>query len=567
MSKNVKLELTWIDKNKEMSIEPRILVENKDLSNTMRDEDTENMLIHGDNLLALKALEQDYAGKIKCIYIDPPYNTGAAFELYDDNVEHSIWLNLMNERLKILKTLLRNDGVIFIQIDGNEMHYLKVICDEVFGRNNYLSTITCKVKAPSGVASGSQMIFDCSEYILVYAKDKQNLTYVDINEDAEIVDEKSKTSDFYVYLLERVSFENMELIKELDGEKIYKINPSNYEIVKMKDLSSKSYYENYEKVFRTAALSGGREKIVKAYLDTLPDSSSSLYVYEHTPSKGKRAGCVCQDLIYKNGGVLMLKDFAVKNDKEKTVVKQQHITSIFYNDWWQGIAKEGGIELKNGKKPEILIKTILDMTTNVGDIVLDSFAGSGTTFAVAHKMNRKWIGIEMGEQVYTHCKYRLDAIISGNDQSGITKSVKWQGGGGYRFYELAPTLIKEDDFGQTIINPEYNAEMLASAVAKHEGYFYNPDKTVFWKQSNNQGKSFLYVTTNHVNSQLIETIKADMQEDEFVLIVCKSFDSNCNSYKNIAIKKIPHSLLKNCEFGVDNYNLNIVCPPEYDEED
>ena len=139
-----KLELTWYNKYEQKNIEPRILVENKEKS--YGNQDTENMLIHGDNLLALKALENKYANQVKCIYIDPPYNTGSAFDNYDDNLEHSIWLNLMNERLKILRTLLSNDGIIFIQIDDNEQAYLKVVCDEIFGRNNYLNTISVKMK-------------------------------------------------------------------------------------------------------------------------------------------------------------------------------------------------------------------------------------------------------------------------------------------------------------------------------------------------------------------------------------------------------------------------------------
>ena len=139
-----KLELTWYNKYEQKNIEPRILVENKEKS--YGNQDTENMLIHGDNLLALKALENKYANQVKCIYIDPPYNTGSAFDNYDDNLEHSIGLNLMNERLKILRTLLSNDGIIFIQIDDNEQAYLKVLCDELFGRNNYLNTISVKMK-------------------------------------------------------------------------------------------------------------------------------------------------------------------------------------------------------------------------------------------------------------------------------------------------------------------------------------------------------------------------------------------------------------------------------------
>ena len=538
MRKNMKLELTWVGKDKEAAIEPRILIENKELSNVSQDENTENMLIHGDNLLALKALEQNYAGKIKCIYIDPPYNISAAGVPYDDSLEHSTWLTLMYSRLLLMRNLLKEEGFIFIHIDDSEQAYLKIICDEVFGRNNFITTIAIKVSPPNGVkmAHAEKTILKEKEYILVYAKDASKIklkpqyteTSFDKHYNKYIIGDLNDLSSCSVIALKDVLSE-----KKLEA-----------------DISNKKFrewlVENKYRVFQPVGLKKikgigkyNTEKIVAI------EGMAGYYAY-----KGSQVQLIANSIKCIDG-----------------IETYSRLICDIWNDIaFNNLFQEGSVEFKNSKKPERLIERILNLTTNSNDVVLDSFLGSGTTCAVAHKMNRKWIGIEMGEHAYTHCKVRIDKVIDG-EQGGVSKSQNWQGGGGYRFYELAPTLIKEDNFGQTIINPEYNAEMLASAVAKHEGYFYNPDKTIFWKQSNNQGKSFLYVTTNHVNSQLIETIKADMQEDEFVLIVCKSFDSNCNSYKNIAIKKIPQSLLKNCEFGVENYNLNIICPPEYDEED
>jgi len=206
--------------------------------------------------------------------------------------------------------------------------------------------------------------------------------------------------------------------------------------------------------------------------------------------------------------------------------------------------------------------------TDVGDYVLDSFLGSGTTSSVAHKMNRKWIGIEMGNHCYELCKVRLDKVVDGNDSGGITKDVNWQGGGGYKFYELAPTLINTDMFGEPIINNEYNAEMLASAVALHEGFKYNPSKEKFWKQSEGNEKSYLYVTTKFINKEEIENIRIDMEDDEFLVIACTAYDKVIEGlYRNIKIKKIPEMLLSKCEFGKDNYNLNIINPPECEEEE
>ena len=217
-------------------------------------------------------------------------------------------------------------------------------------------------------------------------------------------------------------------------------------------------------------------------------------------------------------------------------------------------------------KPESLISRLLDVCTNPGDLVLDSFLGSGTTAAVAHKMGRRWIGIEMGEHAYTHCKVRLDKVISGEDKGGITKSVNWQGGGGYRFYELAPTLINQDAFGEYIINKEYNADMLAAAVALHEGFSYNPSSEIFWKQSTGSENSYLFVTTKHITAAYLQAIKDTMQDNEYLIIACKSYDEKAaNAFGNIVIKKIPQMLLNRCEFNKDNYNLNIVHPPVYDE--
>ncbi len=512
MSMKQKLELTWVGKNDELKIEPRILIEDKSKSNVEKDPNTENMLIHGDNLLALKALEQQYAGKIKCIYIDPPYNTGSAFEYYDDSVEHSTWLSLMKPRLELLRNLMRNDGCIFIQLDDNEVHYCKVLCDEIFGRNNFITTIVWHKKR--GKDNSSRYFSITHDFILVYAKD---------------------ATKFYI---NRIDLDEIT-------KKAYS-NPDN----------------DPRGVYRVLGLwsrqQGGSE-------------------YEYTTKGGKK--------FSKRLWLVNLESMKKLEEDNRLIIKGDNLYRKFFltenkgsipETIWIGLSNNANAkdELKKlfGKdnlfdtpKPEPLMERIFSVATQTGDLILDSFLGSGTTAAVAHKMKRNYIGIEMGDHAYTHCKVRLDKVIDGSDNGGITESQKWQGGGGYRFYELAPTLIKEDAFGQAIINPEYNAEMLAAAVAKHEGYYYEPNKDVFWKQSNNHGKSFLYVTTNHITNDMIEKIKDEMQDDEFLLIACKSFDQNCKGDKKIAIKKIPQSLLKDCEYGKDDYKLNIVCPPEYED--
>ena len=218
-------------------------------------------------------------------------------------------------------------------------------------------------------------------------------------------------------------------------------------------------------------------------------------------------------------------------------------------------------------KPESLISRILELSTKQGDLVLDSFLGSGTTAAVAHKMGRRYIGIEMGDHAYTHCKVRLDKVIAGQDKGGITKAQNWQGGGGYRFYELAPTLINRDAFGEAVINPAYGADALAAAVALHEGFAYRPDADTFWKQAAGNENSYLFTTTRHLTAEYLDAIKSSMEAGEYLVIACRSYDGGLEkAYTNIAVKKIPQMLLDRCEFGRDDYSLNIIHPPVYEEE-
>jgi len=217
----------------------------------------------------------------------------------------------------------------------------------------------------------------------------------------------------------------------------------------------------------------------------------------------------------------------------------------------------------NGMMAGTIVNIILDPI-----FILDSFLGSGTTAAVAQKMSRRYIGIEMGDHAYTHCKPRLDSVIAGTDSLGITKAVNWQGGGGYRFYELAPSLINKDPFDEYVINPDYDADMLAAAMALHEGFTYQPDSSLFWKQSVGNENSYLFVTTRHLNSPFLDSIRDTMEDGEYLIIACRSFDAGLEkAYGNITIKKIPQMLLDRCEFGKTDYNLNIVHPPVYDDEE
>ena len=563
-----KLELHWIGKDKEILVEPRILIENKELSNIENDENTENMLIHGDNLLALKALEQKYTGKVKCIYIDPPYNTKSAFEHYNDNLEHSTWLSLMKSRLEILRKLLRDDGGIFVQIDDNEQAYLKVLMDEIFGRDKFLNTISVKMSEASGIkmTHASKRLPKIKEYILVYKKEDLVLNEVKIP--------KKTWDNEYKTIITNITKEEISFIKSVcKNEK-----RSENEIKKVDELLDKAKYSSLSEVYKKEniqekdKLKFNFDNAYRIFRTTSVSEKATLQLVKL--KKLKYTNVFFSQITPQNKMYIIKGDFDENKKKPRTqVIFSDDYLEYNPGDFWTdikttGLDNEGaGVEFKNSKKPEALISRILEMVTNENDLVLDSFLGSGTTAAVAHKMNRKYIGIEMGEHAYTHCKVRLDKVISGEDKGGITKNVNWQGGGAYRFYELAPTLINEDKFGEMVINKEYSPEMLANAVALHEGYNFNPNKETFWKQSKSTENSYLLVTTKYIDINFLNSIKNDMEDEEYLVIACKNYDKVLEKkYSNIEIKKIPEMLLEKCEFNVENYNLNIINTPIYEEE-
>ncbi len=531
-----KLELTWYRKEEHNKVEPRILIERRDLSNYEIDNDTENMLIHGDNLLALKALESKFANSIKCIYIDPPYNTGSAFEQYDDNLEHSKWLDLMSQRLKLLHRLLSNEGSIWISIDDDEGHYLKVLCDEIFGRKNFINTIVWEKKyAPQGNA---QWFTDSHDFILVYAKNKDKWS---------------------PNLLPRSDAMNSKY-KNPDNDPKGLWRPDN----------------------ATISLSGGQRGAQYArtgYCENIYELESPAGK-KYNPPKGRCWYYPKEKMMeaIKEGKIFFGKDGmgAPQLKRYLSEVKQGVTAMTIWKREEVGDNQEAKREVRvfnsesvfSTPKPERLIERIITLGSNPGDLVLDSFLGSGTTAAVAHKMGRKYIGIEMGDHAYTHCKVRLDKVISGEDQGGISQHTGWKGGGGYHFYELAPSLITKDDFDEDIINPEYDSNMLAAAVALHEGYKYMPDPAIYWKQAKGTENSYLFVTTRHLTEGYVNAIHDSMGENDFLIIACRSYDSYIErKYSNVVIKKIPQMLLEKCEFNRTDYNLNIINPPVFDYEE
>jgi adenine-specific DNA-methyltransferase len=521
-TKRTKLELTWIGKENRPKLEPRILLEDPEKSyhapHRVTDHDIfDNRLIFGDNLLALKALEQEFTGKIKCIYIDPPYNTGSAFEHYDDSIEHSLWLSLMRDRLEILHRLLRPEGTLWINIDDNEAHYLKVLCDETFGRANFAANVLWQKRTSPDVRAALGAGHD---HILVYGKE---LSALNLN----------------------------KLPKTPEQVALYK-NPDN-------DPRGPWVSSDY-------TAQGFRPN--QMYKITTPGGS------EYYPPKGvcwKNIESVFLQLI-SDGRIWFGKD-GKGMPRRKTFLSESEGNAAW--TWWtneevghtqeakkENIALFGEENVFDTPKPERLLQRILALATEPDDWVLDSFAGSGTTGAVAHKMGRRWIMVELGEHCHTHILPRLKNVIDGEDKGGITEAVGWNGGGGFRYYHLAPSLLEKDKWDNWVINKAYNPAMLAQAVCKLEGFTYAPSDAVYWQQGHSTERDFIYVTTQNLSHDQLQALSDEVGEERSLLVLCPAFRGKPDKYSNLTIKKIPKTVLTRCEWGHDDYSLKIENLPK-----
>jgi adenine-specific DNA-methyltransferase len=561
-----RLELTWIGKDRQPQLEPRILLEEPMKSHhaqhRITDSDTfDNRLIFGDNLLALKALEAEFAGAVKSIYIDPPFNTQQAFEHYDDGLEHSVWLQLMRDRIEILHRLLATDGSLFIHIDDNELGYLIAIADEIFGRRNRVSIITFKQSSASGPKSVNPGLVTTSNFVLFYAKDKErwvnNRVYVPSQRDdrySKVIDNHDQGFQSWRLVSLRDAFTKSE------GLENWKAAKAKYADI-IEERLTKFVLSNADRVVRTARVAPN---------DVNEDARNALLKSQRRRDvvfKSEREG---KDAYYfLNGEQLIFYRAKTKIiDGEPTTASP--LTSIWDDLLSNNLHNEGGVSFPNGKKPEALIKRILELSTEAGDLVLDSFAGSGTTGAVAHKMGRRWILVELGEHCHTHVLPRLKAVIDGQDPSGITKAVGWKGGGGFRYYRLAPSLLEKDKWGNWVINKDYNAAMLAEALCKLEGFTYAPSDSIYWQHGNSTERDFVYVTTASLNHDQLQQLSEEVGSDRSLLVLCTAFRGG-GDYPNLTVKKIPRSVLTRCEWGHDDYSLQVEnlpkAPPKRGQQD
>jgi len=536
MSQNKKLELTWIGKDQRPRLEPRILVEDQALSHHASEKRSgdsfDNILVHGDNLLALRALEADFMGRVKCCFIDPPYNTGSAFSHYDDGIEHSLWLQLMRDRLEIIARLLSKDGSIWISIDDNEAHYLKVLLDEIFGRSNFIANVIWQKKyAPSNDAI---WLSDNHDHILVYAKDK---------------------SIWRPNPLPRTEEQNA-LYSNPDGDPRGPWMSDNYTCAKTADERPNLYYA---------------VKNPNTGEEIWPKKTRVWAFDKKTHARHVEEGRIYWGKDGKNSTPRLKKYLSELRSSGRVPSTIWTYTEVGHTqDAKREAAALNPSDPFPTPKPERLIERILTIATNPGDYVLDSFAGSGTTGAVAHKMGRRWIMAELGDHAVSHIIPRIRAVIDGADQGGVTASANWKGGGGFRFFRLAPSLLEKDRWGNWVISKEYNPAMLAEAMCKHMGFTYAPsqDPSEYWNHGYSSERDFIFVTTNALTHKMLEAISYDVGPDRHLLVCCKAFSTErADAFENLTLRKIPHAILDTCEWGRDDYSLRIASLPVVDRDD
>ena len=531
MSKTTKLELTWIGKENRPLLEPRILLEDATKSYHAKarvsEEDIfDNRLIFGDNLLALKALEQEFAGRVKCVYIDPPYNTGSAFAEYEDGLEHSIWLTMMRDRLEILHRLLSNEGSCWVQLDDNEAHYCRVLLDEVFGRANFVANVIWNKSY--AVRSHAEFFSTAHEHILVYCKERGQFRPNKFGRTGRQEERYDNPDNDPRGPWQSVTM-TISLVGGARGRQYAKTGKSE-NIYEVKSPSGKAFLPPPNRCWsRSPAGFRALDQDGRLWWGPNGDRVPRLKLFLSEASEG-----ILPTTLWADGDVFGLNQQAVRE-----------IRALGLPDF-------------PTPKPERLMSKVLELASNEGDLVLDSFAGTGTTGAVAHKMNRRWIIVELGGHCNTHIVPRLTKVIDGDDPGGITELVKWMGGGGFRYYRLAPSLLEKDKFGNWVISRQYNAAMLAEAMCKFEGFTYAPSDTEYWIHGYSTERDFIYVTTQTLTREQLQKLSDEVGENRSLLVCCSAFRvKDTSQFPNLTIKKIPKLVLNRCEWGRDDYSLEI----------
>ncbi len=475
----------------------------------------DNLLIKGNNLLGLHSLNEQFKGRVNLIYIDPPYNTDNDEFVYNDRFSYSTWLTFMKNRLEVSKVLLDKGGILIVQISDIHVSRLRLLMDEVFGKENFINKITVKTRSPSGFKTVNLGVFETAEYLLIYGKDKKlwkyNPQYVkseyDSNYKYEITNLKDRPTNWNYQniediISEELGFDSPRKAKKEIGENVF--------IQKMADYALK----NSDKIFRFTEINydAGKETL-KAKAKSKKQSDKVIIV--------ERDGNSSRYVL--NGGEIAFYSKKVRNiDGEK--VPTILLTNIWTDIAWEGIAKEGGVKLKRGKKPEKLLRRIVEMSTKPGDIVLDFFSGSGTTCAVAHKMQRQYIGIEQLDYGDNDTFVRLNNVIKG-DASGISKLVNWKGGGSFIYCELAKNNQKAIE--QIMASKSLN-DLIILFDELYEKYFLNYSvKVKEFKERISKEKEFQNLTLDRQIEIFIRMLDlnqlyvnaSDMEDSQFKLSI------------------------------------------------
>ncbi|ELW9007510.1 site-specific DNA-methyltransferase [Campylobacter upsaliensis] len=491
-----------------------------------------NLLIKGNNLLALHSLKKKFANKVKLIYIDPPYNTGNDSFNYNDNFNHSTWLTFMKNRLEIAREFLRDDGVIFIQCDDNEQAYLKVLCDEIFGRENFVSTLHIELSTTQGMKVGAAQkgkIVKNGEYILIYAKNINQTYFTNI-----LYESKEWDNHYSVYI-------SPESIKNGKPKRDTLIN---FLKNKYPNITQKKIAELYssDTDFR---------KYIHDNAENIFQDSNCFINFDFTDEEKKRLNNK-EIIFYKKYMIFQTSNGTIK--QEVSLAKAIGDTDDFdakfglrkiRGDWWGGfykdmmnINKEADLVWKAGKKPERLIKDILKLTTQENDLIMDFFAGSGTTLAVAMKMKRRFIGIEQMDYIESITKERLKKVVSG-EQGGISKAVDWQGGGSFIYAELMPLNVAYKERIKNI-NDEKELEKLYNDLESKAFLDYRIDLAEILKDKEfkdldlqNKQEALLKI----LDSNMDYVLYGDIEDEDYaisseVIELNKIFYGDCHDFAN-----------------------------------
>jgi adenine-specific DNA-methyltransferase len=428
----------------------------------------------------------------------------------------------MRDRLNILCRLLAGTGSIWITIDDNEAHYLKVLCDEIFGRQNFICSFAWE---KDQARHNDALISSAHDQILLYAKDAAAWR----------------------------SVRNLQP-RETAGDGRYK-NPDNDPRGPWLQGACSTAKSGSERNRFPIALPSGRMAVPPAgnywrfSEDTLREAREEGRVY--FGKDGDRLPIIKTYLDKVQDGFVPKTWWPADEVGSNQSARRDHLRKLLAD-----------VEPFATPKPEALLQRIIWIATNPGELVLDSFAGSGTTGAVAHKMGRRWIMVELGEHCHTHIIPRLRKVIEGDDPGGVTEPTDWKGGGGFRYFHIAPSLLEKDRFGNLIISRQYNAAMLTEALCKVMGFTYAPSNELYWQQGRSTESDFIYVTTQTLTREQLAKLSDEVGENQSLLICCAAFRGKVDAFPNLTIKKIPSAVLAKCEWGHDDYSLNVANLPK-----